>query len=386
MRKAVVVDCLRTPIAKAHPTNGYYRHVRSEDLSAHVMNAIVDRTGVDPHSIEDVRWGCVMQQGEQGFDVGRVAALVADLPIEVAGVTINRNCGSSLEALNQCSMSVAAELDDIQIAGGVEHMEHIPMNKGYSVAPSLLYKHSEAIMQMGLTAEYLSMKYQVGRKEQDEFACRSHHLAAQATEKGEFNNEIVPTWGHDDEGRKVLMTTDQCIRPDTTIDGLAALRPVFNPAGGSVTAGNASPLNAGACAMLVMSEDKSNELGMKPMAKIVSSAVIGVEPCEMGIGPVPAIKKVLKRTGLSLEDIGAFELNEAFAVQALSVMKCLGLGPENVNTRGGAIAIGHPLGASGARIATTLLHRMRDGGIKYGLASMCIGQGQGIATVFELCE
>ncbi len=386
MRKAVVIDCLRTPIAKAHPTNGIFRHVRSEDLSAHVMNALVDRTGVDPHIIEDVRWGCVMQQGEQGFDVARVAAMVADLPIEVAGVTINRNCGSSLEALNQCAMSVAAELDDVQIAGGVEHMEHIPMSKGYSVAPSLLYKHSEAIMQMGLTAEYLSMKYQVGRQEQDEFACRSHQLAAQANEKGEFDNEIVPTWGHDDDGRKVLMTVDQCVRPDTTVEGLAALRPVFNPAGGSVTAGNASPLNAGACAMLVMSEDKSKELGLKPMAKIVSSAVIGVEPCEMGIGPVPAIKKVLKRTGLTLDDIGAFELNEAFAVQALSVMKCLGLGPEKVNTRGGSVAIGHPLGASGSRIATTLLHRMRDGGIKYGLASMCIGQGQGIATIFELCD
>ena len=386
MRHAVIIDAVRTPVGRASSDKGIYRDMRAEELSAHVMQTLVRRTGIDPRLIDDVRWGCVQQQGEQGFDVARIALLLADLPIETGGVTINRNCASSLQALNDAAMSIAAGCEDVQIAGGVEHMDHVPMNKDYNPPPGLFRRHSEAIMNMGLTAEYLAGKYDVNRAQQDEFALRSHQLAAKATQSGAFKNEVVPTWGRDDEGRKVQVTVDQCIRFDCTLDGLSKLPPVFNPAGGSVTAGNSSPINVGSAGMLMMSEEKARELGLKPLARVKAMAVAGVDPCEMGIGPVPAVHKALKRAGLALADIQCFELNEAFAVQTLSVMKVLGLSEEKVNLRGGAVAIGHPLGASGARIATTLLHRMRDEGSKYGLASMCVGQGQGVATIFETCD
>ena len=383
MKQAVVIDAVRTPVGRASADKGIFRDVRAEDLSAHVMRAVVERTGIESSLIEDVKWGCVQQQGEQGFDHARIALLAADLPVETGGVTINRNCASSLSAINEAAMSIAAGCEDVQIAGGIEHMDHVPMSKDYNPYPGLFRKHSEAIMNMGLTAEYLAAKYRISRDKQDEFALRSHTLAAAATDQGAFAAEIVPTWGRDDAGRKVLLTQDQCIRRDTSIASLGGLAAVFNPAGGSVTAGNSSPINVGAAALLVMSEDKAKELGLKPMARIVTSAVAGVNPEEMGIGPVPAVHKALKRAGLTLADIGCFELNEAFAVQALAVMKLLGLGIDKVNLRGGAIAIGHPLGASGARIVTTLLHRMRDEGARYGLATMCVGQGQGVATIFE---
>ncbi len=383
MRQAVVIDAVRTPVGRASADVGYYRDVRSEDLSADIIKALMQRTGIDRNLIEDVKWGCVQQQGEQAFDIGRIAALMADLPIETGGVTINRNCASSLQAINDCALSVAGECEDIQIAGGVEHMEHVGMNDGYNPCPGLFRKYTEAIMNMGMTAEYLAGKYRIPREKQDEYACRSHELAAKATDSGEFESEIIPTWGRGENGRKELLNGDQCIRRDTNLSALAALRPAFNPAGGSVTAGNSSPTNVGAAALLIMSEEKANELGLKPMAKIRAMAVAGVDPTEMGIGPVPAVHKVLKRAGLDLDEIEAIELNEAFAVQVLSCLKLLGIDEQRVNTRGGAIAIGHPLGASGARIATTLLHRMRDSGAKYGLATMCVGQGQGVATVFE---
>ena len=386
MRNAVVIDAVRTPVGRASSDKGIFRDVRAEELSAHAMKAIVSRTGIDPALIEDIRWGCVQQQGEQGFDVARIASLAADLPVEAGAVTINRNCASSLQAINDAAMSIAANCEDVQIAGGIEHMDHVPMSKDYNPFPGLFRKHSEAIMNMGITAEYLAAKYRISREKQDEFALRSQQLAANATDKGEFSAEIVPTWGRDDSGRKVLVSQDQCIRRETTLEALAKLPPAFNPAGGSVTAGNASPINVGAAALLIMSEDKANELGLKPLARIKAMAVAGVNPEEMGIGPVPAVHKALKRAGLTLNDITCFELNEAFAVQVLAVMKLLGLGIEHVNKRGGAIAIGHPLGASGARITTTLLHRMRDEGAKYGLATMCVGQGQGVATIFESCE
>jgi acetyl-CoA acyltransferase len=386
MRRTVIVDAIRTPIAKAHPENGYFRDVRADELSADLMSTLVERTGIDPHLIEDIRWGCVQQQGEQGFDIARIASLMAGLPIETGGVTINRNCASSLQAINDCAMSIAAECEDVQIAGGVEHMHHIPVNKDYDPAPGLFRNHSEAIMNMGLTAEYLSMKYQISRQQQDEYAARSHQLAAAATENGEFKSEVIPTWGRNGTGRKELIEVDQCIRGESTPETLSSLPPAFNPAGGSVTAGNSSPLNVGSAALLMMSEDKAKELGFKPMARIRAMAVAGVAPEEMGIGPVPAVHKVLKRAGLTLDDMDCIELNEAFAVQVLSVMKLLGLSDEKVNKRGGAVAIGHPLGASGARITVTLLHRMRDTGAKYGLATLCVGQGQGVATIFEACD
>lgn len=386
MQQAVVIDAVRTPVGRASADQGYYRDVRAEDLSAGIIKALVERTGIDRNLIEDVKWGCVQQQGEQAFDIGRIAALMADLPIETGGVTINRNCASSLQAINDCAMSIRGECEDIQIAGGVEHMDHVGMNDGYNPCPGLFRKYTEAMMNMGMTAEYMASKYRISREKQDAYACRSHELAAKATDSGQFESEIIPTWGRDSDGRKVLLNGDQCIRRETSLEALAALRPVFNPAGGSVTAGNSSPTNVGAVAMLIMSEQKAQELGLKPMAKIRAMAVAGVDPVEMGIGPVPAVHKVLKRAGLSLDDIDAIELNEAFAVQVLSCLKMLGIDETKVNTRGGAVAIGHPLGASGARIATTLLHRMRDEGSKYGIATMCVGQGQGVATVFEAMD
>jgi acetyl-CoA acyltransferase len=385
MRQAVIVDAIRTPIGKASSEAGYFRSVRADDLSAQCMRGLVERTKIDPHLVEDVRWGCVMQQGEQGIDIARIALLIAGLPIETGGVTINRNCASGLTALNDCAMSIAAGCEDIQIAGGVEHMDHVPMTKGYEPSAGLLKRFSEAVMHMGLTAEYLAMKYGVGRRQQDEFALRSHKLAAAASDSGAFAAEILPTWGHDSSGKKMQLTRDQGIRADTSLEALSALPPAFNPAGGSVTAGSSSQVSVGAAALLVMSEDKAKELGYKPLARFKAMAVAGVDPCEMGIGPVPAINKALSRAGLKLSDIDCIEVNEAFAVQVLSVLKLLGINEEKVNTRGGAIAIGHPLGASGARVATTLLYRMRDTGAKYGIASLCIGQGQGVATIFENC-
>jgi acetyl-CoA acyltransferase len=385
MKHAVVIDAVRTPIGRASAESGYFRDVRSEDLSVHVLRALVERTGIDSRQVEDVRWGCVQQQGEQGYDIARIAALAADLPPEAGGVTVNRNCASSLQAINDAAMSIAAGCEDVQIAGGVEHMDHVPMTKDYNPYPGLFRKHGEGVMHMGLTAEYLARKYRIPREAQDEFALRSHLRAAAATDGGEFRSEVVPTWGRDESGRKVMLAADQCIRRDTSLEALATLPPAFDPATGSVTAGNSSPVNAGAAGLLIMSEEKARELGLKPMARVRSMAVAGVNPEEMGIGPVPAIGKALRRAGLTLDEIECIELNEAFAVQVLAVLKLLGIGPERINTRGGAIALGHPLGASGARITATLLHRMRDQGARYGLATLCVGQGQGVATIFEAC-
>jgi len=380
---AVVIDAVRTPIGRAHAEKGYYRDVRADDLSADLMKALLERVGLPGSEVEDIQWGCVNQQGEQGYDVARMAALIAGLPIEVGGVTVNRNCGSSLQAINQAAMSIAAGCEDVQLAGGVEHMQHIPMEAGFNPNPHFFYRHSPAVLNMGLTAENLAIKYKIGRKQQDEFALRSHQKAAAATDSGKFAKEVIPTWGRDEEGRRKILTEDQCVRRDTTLEALSALKPAFMPEGGSVTAGNASPLNAGAACLLVMSEDRARELGFKPKVKIKAMAVAGVDPAVMGIGPVPATHKALERAGLKLEQIDLIEINEAFAAQVLAVIKLLGCDPEKVNVHGGALAIGHPLGASGARIATTLIHAMEQRGARYGLATMCIGAGQGIATIFE---
>ncbi len=383
MRHTVVIEAVRTPIGRAHPEKGIYRDVRADDLSADIMKALMERANLPAAQVEDIQWGCVKQQGEQGYDVARMAALIAGFPVEVGGATVNRNCGSSLQALHQAAGSIAAESEDIQIVGGVEHMHHIPMEQGIEISPRYLYRHSPATLHMGLTAENLALRYRISRKEQDEFALRSHKNATAATDSGAFNKEVVLTWGRDEEGRRKIMTVDQCIRRDTSLEALAALKPVFMPEGGSVTAGNSSPLNVGAAAMLVMSEEKAAALGLKPKVRIRAMAVAGVDPAVMGIGPVPATHKALERAGLKLQDIDLIEINEAFAAQTLAVIKALGADLQKINVRGGAIAIGHPLGASGARIATTLIHTMLDRKAKFGLATMCIGAGQGIATVFE---
>jgi len=385
MRQAVVIDALRTPIGRAHAEKGYYRDVRADDLSGDLMHALLERVKIPASMVEDIHWGCVKQEREQGYDVARMAALIAGFPIEVPGATVNRNCGSSLQAIHQTAQSIAAGCEDIQIAGGVEHMHHIPMEAGFDPSPRFFYRHSPATLNMGLTAENLARKYEISRRQQDEFALRSHRLAAEATDSGAFAQEIAPTWGRDEEGRKNLLTQDQCIRRDTSLESLSALKPAFMPDGGSVTAGNSSPLNAGAAALLVMSEEKAKELGLKPKVKIKAMAVAGVDPSVMGIGPVPATHKALERAGLKLADIDLIEINEAFAAQTLAVIKLLKADPNKVNVRGGALAIGHPLGASGARIATTLIHAMEAREARFGLATMCIGAGQGIATIFETC-
>jgi len=383
MSSAVIIDAVRTPIGRAHPEKGMFREVRADDLSAHILEALLKRTKLPPELVEDVHWGCVKQQGEQGYDIARQAVLIAGLPLGIGGATVNRNCGSSLQAIHQAAQSILAGCEDVQIAGGVEHMHHVPMEAGFDPSPRLHFRHSPAVNIMGLTAENLAMRYRISRKEQDEFALRSHQRAAVATDKGEFQREVAPTWGRDDAGRKSLLTRDQCIRRDTSLEALAALKPAFMPEGGSVTAGNSSPLNVGAAATLVMSETKAKEFGLHPKVKVRAMAVAGVDPSVMGIGPVPATHKALDRAGLKLADIDLIEINEAFAAQILAVMKALKVDPEKVNVRGGAIAIGHPLGASGARIATTLIHAMEDRGAKFGLATMCIGGGQGIATILE---
>ena len=383
MRHAVVIEAVRTPIGRAHPEKGIFRDVRADDLSGDLMKALLERVGLPAAEVEDIQWGCVKQQGEQGYDIARQAALIAGLPIEVGGVTVNRNCGSSLQAINNAAQSITAHCEDVHIAGGVEHMHHLPMEAGFDPSPRLFYRHSPAVFNMGLTAENLALKHKISRREQDEFALRSHRRAAEATESGKFAREVIPTWGRDEEGRRKLLTVDQCIRPDTSLEALSALKPVFMPDGGTVTAGNSSPLNVGAAALLVMSEERSRELGLKPKVRIRAMAVAGVDPSVMGIGPVPATHKALERAGLKLDDIDLIEINEAFAAQTLAIIKLLKADPEKVNVRGGAIAIGHPLGASGARIATTLIHAMQDHKARLGLATMCIGAGQGIATIFE---
>src|SRR5262245_50156973 len=386
MESAVVIDAIRTPVARADADKGYYRDVRADDLSARVIEAIIERTGIEPALVEDVIWSCVQQQGEQGGNVGRTAALLAGLPIESSAVTVGRNCGSSLQALNQAACSIMAGQDDVQIVGGVEHMQHVPMDKDHSPNPTLFRKWSPATMHMGVIAEYMTRKYGVQRSEQDEFAFRSHQNAAEATRSGAFSKEIVPVWGRDPEGRRTLVDRDQGIREDTSVEALSKLPPAFDPVTGSVTAGNSSQVSVGAAAMLVMSEKKAGELGLKPRARVVAMAAAGVDPGVMGIGPVPATHKALARAGLKLSDIDVIEINEAFAVQALSVIKVAGMDPSKVNLRGGAIALGHPLGASGARIAKTRLGVMGYRRLRDGLATMCIGGGQGIATVFESCN
>lgn len=383
MKTPVIVDCCRTPIGRAHAERGVFRDVRSDDLAAAVVKALVERTGVDPAAIEDVVLGNTQQQKEQGFNVGRIVALLAGLPSSVGGATVNRLCGSSLQAINQAAHSVTAGAEDVQIVGGLEHMQHIPMDAGVDFNPKLFHATSKGALHMGFTAEFLAQTQGIDREAQDEFALASHRKAAAATDAGEFANEIIPIWGRDELGARVLVREDQCIRRDTTLEALAALPPAFMPKIGTVTAGNSSPLNDGAAALLMMSDVRAKELGLKPLVKIRSTAVAGVDPSVMGTGPVPATQLALKRAGLTLADINLIELNEAFAAQALACIQLLELDPAKVNVRGGAIAIGHPLGASGARIATTLINAMIARDAQFGLATMCIGIGQGIATIFE---
>ncbi len=383
MKSAVVIDCLRTPIGRAHKEKGFFRDVRSDNLAAACVSALIERTGIDPAEIEDVLMGSTQQTREQGLNVARTIGLMAGLPVEAGGATINRLCGSSLQALTQATHSILADAEDVQIVGGLEHMHHLPMDHGMDLNPKLFVRTSKAALMMGVTAEFLAQTQGISRRDQDAFALRSHQRAAAAHSSGEFKSEIVPVYGRDENGRRLLVDYDQCVRPDTNLEALSALEPAFMPKMGTVTAGNSSPLNDGAAAMLVMSDDKAKALGLKPLVRVRATAVAGVEPSVMGTGPVPATKKALRRAGLELNDIDLIELNEAFAAQALACIRMLEIDEAKVNVRGGAIAIGHPLGASGARIATTLIRAMIDRDATFGLATMCIGVGQGIATIFE---
>ncbi|CAM3755913.1 3-ketoacyl-CoA thiolase [Rouxiella silvae] len=385
METVVVVDAVRTPMGRSK--GGAFRNVRAEDLSAHLMRAVLSRNpALDAKEIDDIYWGCVQQTLEQGFNVARNAALLAEIPHSVPAVTINRLCGSSMQALHDAARMIMVGDADISLIGGVEHMGHVPMNHGVDFHPGLSRTVAKAAGMMGLTAEMLAKMHNISREMQDEFAARSHQRAHAATVAGHFANEIVPTYGHDADGTLVNLNFDEVIRPETTVTSLAALRPAFDPVNGTVTAGSASALSDGASAMLIMSESRAASLGLKARAKIRSMAVVGCDPSIMGYGPVPATRLALKRAGLSVEDIGLFELNEAFAAQSLPCIKDLGLlesMEQRVNLNGGAIALGHPLGCSGARISTTLLNLMECKDVQFGVATMCIGLGQGIATVFE---
>lgn len=385
MKEVVVVDCIRTPMGRSK--NGIFRNVRAETLSAHLMSKLVERNpNLDPSEIEDIIWGCVQQTKEQGFNVARNAQLLTDIPRSVPAVTVNRLCGSSMQALHDAAKGIMTGQGDVFMIGGVEHMGHVPMTFNLDFHPGLAKHTAKASGSMGMTAELLGRQNGITREMQDAFGARSHQKAHQAHLEGRWANEIVPIEGHDADGVLQLIEADEVIRPDSTVETMAALRPVFDPVNGTVTAGTSSALSDGAAAMLLMSADRAKELGLTVRAKIRSMGVAGCDAAIMGFGPVPATQKALKRAGLTMDDIEIAEFNEAFAAQALSCVKQLGWlehYDDKVNLNGGAIALGHPLGCSGARISTTLLNLMEANDKSLGLATMCIGLGQGIATVFE---
>ncbi len=382
----VVVACCRTAIGRSHADRGLFRNVRGDELAAAVVQAVVERSGVDPESIEDVVLGATQQRGELGGNVARTAALLAGLPLSVAGTTVNRLCGSGLQALAQACHAIAAGAENVQVVGGVEHMHHLPMDAAVDIHPRAFARSSKGMLSMGMTAEQLAAAHGISRRQQEAYALESHRRAAAAADSGLFDDEIVPVFGHDEAGALCEAIHDQSIRRDTSLAGMAALEPAFLPKLGTITAATSAPLSDGAAALMVMSAAEARRQQLEPLVRVVTTAVVGVPPAAMGTGPVAATQKLLARAGLAIGDVDLIELNEAFAAQALHCIEALGLDPERVNVRGGSLAIGHPLGASGARIATTLIHAMRESGARLGLATMCIGLGQGIALLFERVE
>lgn len=379
----VVVACCRTAIGRAHAARGLFRHVRGDELAAAVLRTVVERSGVDPATIDDVILGVTQQRGELGGNSARTAALLAGLPFTAAGTTVNRLCGSGLEALARAAQAIAAGAENVHVVGGVEHMQHLPMDAALDIHPQVFSRSSKGMLSMGLTAEHLAAAHGISRRAQEAYALDSHRKAAAAADAGLFDDELVTVLGHDEAGGLAAATRDQSIRGDTSLEAMAALEPAFLPQLGTVTAATSAPLSDGAAALVVMQEAEAARQGLVPLARIVASAVAGVAPAAMGTGPIAATRKLLARTGVSLGDIDLVELNEAFAAQAVHCIDVLGLDRARVNVRGGALAIGHPLGASGARIATTLLHALAADGKRLGLATMCIGLGQGIAMLFE---
>ncbi|ATR79259.1 MULTISPECIES: acetyl-CoA C-acyltransferase FadA [Moraxella] len=382
-KDVVIVDGVRTAMGKSK--NGMFRNVRADSMSAELVKALVARNPFDTKLVEDVIWGCVNQTLEQGMNIGRNIGLLAELPRTTAGQTVNRLCGSSMQALHTAAAQIMTGQGDVFIIGGVEHMGHVGMMHGIDINPEASKYYAKASNMMGLTAEMLGRMNNISRQEQDAFGVESHRRAWEATQQGRFKNEIIGIEGHDENGNLQLCTIDEVIRPDANLQSFAALRPVFDPKGGTVTAATSSALSDGASAMLIMSAQKAKDLGLTPRARIRGMAVAGCDAAIMGYGPVPATQKALKRAGMSIDDMQTIELNEAFAAQGLSVLKGLNLQDklDIVNLNGGAIALGHPLGCSGARITTTLLNVMEQQDTQIGLATMCIGLGQGIATIIE---
>ena len=398
LRDAWIVEAVRTPIGRY---GGALAGVRPDDLAALVLRAVVDRSGVDPALIEDVILGCANQAGEDNRDVARMAVLLAGFPVEVGGLTVNRLCGSGLQAVNSAAHAIAVGDGDVFIGGGVESMTRAPyvMAKPQNawdrgprevedttlgwrfLNPKLAEMHYP--YSMGETAENVAERYGIDRERQDAFALESQRRAVAAIERGRFDEQIVPVEVAGRKGDTTVVSRDEHPRADASAEALAKLRPAFKRDGGSVTAGNSSGINDGASAVLLVEAGRARELGLRPMARVVSTAVAGVDPAVMGIGPVPATRKALARAGLDVGDLDIIELNEAFASQSIAVIDELGLDPAKVNPNGGAIALGHPLGMSGGRLITMLTHELRRTGGRYGLATMCIGVGQGIATIVE---
>ena len=390
MQEAVIVSAVRTAVGKA--PKGTLKNSRPDDLGAAAIKEAVNRAGnLDTSQIEDVIMGCAFPEAEQGMNVARTAAIEAGLPVEVPAMTVNRYCSSGLQTIALAADRIKSGAADIIVAGGLETMSLIPMG-GNVVRPNpkIVDNYPDYYLNMGLTAENLARKYEITREQADEFSLKSHQKAAAAIKEGKFKDEIVPfivaVDELDEKGRvrrkEVVFDTDEGVRYDANIEGLAKLRPVFH-AQGTVTAGNSSQMSDGAAAAVVMSLEKAEELGLKPLARFVSYATAGCLPEEMGIGPVYAIPKALKMAGLTLEDIDLIELNEAFAAQGLSVMKLLEMNPEKVNVNGGAVALGHPLGCTGAKLTATILQEMKRRNARYGMVTMCVGGGMGAAGIFE---
>jgi acetyl-CoA acetyltransferase family protein len=382
MTDAVIVAAVRSPMGRA--IKGQFALTRIDDLGAAVLKTALARVPqLKPDDIEDVLVGCAMPEGEQGLNVARNISFLAGLPFAAGAVTINRFCGSSLEAINQAAQAVIAGNGECFVCIGVESMSHVPMG-GFnpSLNPKLMEPACAAYIGMGTTAEALAREFEITRQEQDAFALSSHQKAIAAQEKGLLKNEIVAVSATQADGSTRMVDKDEGPRVDSTIEKLAVLKPAFQK-DGTVTAGNSSPLTDGAAAVIVMSADKAKKLGITPLVKILGMAVGGVDPAIMGIGPTVAVPKALKRAGLTLDKIDLIELNEAFAAQSLAVVKKLGIDPKKLNIYGGAIALGHPLGCSGARLMATLINALQQTGKRYGLETLCIGGGQGIATVFE---
>ena len=381
MAEAVIVEAVRSPIGKR---NGGLSGVHPADLSAQVLNGLVDRAGVDPEFIDDVIWGCVMQAGEQAIDIARTALLTAGWPETVPGVTVDRQCGSSQQSVHFAAAGVVAGHYDVVIAGGVESMSRVPMGAslasgGRPYPDSFLSRYDGAIPNQGIGAEMIAEQWGFDRTTLDEFSLGSHEKAAAAQDSGAFDDQIVAV--KDQDGNAVLK--DEGIRRGTPIEKMAQLKPAFKE-DGVIHAGNSSQISDGSAALLFMSAEKAKSLGVKPIAKVHTAALAGANPVIMLTAPIPATQKALKRSGLSIDDIGAYEVNEAFAPVPLAWLHDLGADEKKLNPNGGAIALGHPLGGSGARLMTTLLYHMRDKGIRYGLQTMCEGGGQANATILEL--